>query len=144
MVVYGYYEEANQYTISVKGDIGYASIPELKFESEPNDSFEEANALVINDTDLKCSFNEKDYTDIFYFDVTETSDINITVTNMDNLGMNWLLYHESDLYNYVTYAEFNNNKLTGLYNAEPGRYYLYVYKLTGESGSYTVNVKINK
>ncbi|CRG03940.1 hypothetical protein LQK80_15915 [Bacillus thuringiensis] len=56
--------------------------------------------------------------------------------------MNWVLYSESDLNNYVAYAtKRDGNKLLGNYNAKPGKYYLSVYKYGGGTGNYTVQVK---
>ena len=51
-----------------------------------------------------------------------------------------MLYSESDLNNYVTYAtKRDGNKLLGNYNAKPGKYYLSVYKYGGGTGNYTEN-----
>ena len=41
--------------------------------------------------------------------------------------MNWVLYSEADLNNYVTYAQQQGNKLVGSYYTYPGKYYLHVY-----------------
>ena len=45
--------------------------------------------------------------------------------------MNWVLYSEADLNNYVTYAQQQGNKLVGSYYTYPGKYYLHVYQYGG-------------
>lgn len=55
--------------------------------------------------------------------------------------MNWVLYSEADLNNYVTYAQQQGNKLVGSYYTYPGKYYLHVYQYSGGTGNYTVEVK---
>ena len=110
-------------------------------EKEPNNSFDTANPLSLN-TLLRGSLNNQDQVDRFVIDIREAKDLQITVTNEQNLGLNWVLYHESDLNNYVTYAtKYEGNKLMGSYYANPGKYYLSVYKYGSGTGKYTIEVK---
>ncbi|WP_439741173.1 collagenase [Bacillus pseudomycoides] len=110
-------------------------------EKEPNNSFDTANPLSLN-TLLRGSLNNQDQVDRFVIDIREAKDLQITVTNEQNLGLNWVLYHESDLNNYVTYAtKYEGNKLLGSYYANPGKYYLSVYKYGSGTGKYTIEVK---
>ncbi|PEF72634.1 collagenase [Bacillus pseudomycoides] len=110
-------------------------------EKEPNNSFDTANPLSLN-TLLRGSLNNQDQIDRFVIDIREAKDLQITVTNEQNLGLNWVLYHESDLNNYVTYAtKYEGNKLLGSYYANPGKYYLSVYKYGSGTGNYTIEVK---
>ncbi|MEI4799749.1 collagenase [Bacillus sp. FJAT-51639] len=110
-------------------------------EKEPNDSFNTANPLSLN-TLLRGNLSDQDQVDRFVIDVKTAKDLQITVTNEQNLGMNWVLYSESDLNNYAAYAtKRDGNKLLGNYNAKPGKYYLSVYKYSGGTGNYTVEVK---
>ncbi|HDX9590608.1 TPA: collagenase [Bacillus pseudomycoides] len=110
-------------------------------EKEPNNSFNTANPLALN-TLLRGSLSDQDLTDRFVIDVKDPKDLQITVTNEQNLSMNWVLYYESDLNNYAAYAtKRDGNKLLGNYNAKPGKYYLSVYKYSGGTGNYTVEVK---
>ncbi|HAG42902.1 MAG TPA: hypothetical protein DCL31_05365, partial [Clostridium sp.] len=110
---------------------------------EPNDTFETANGPILSNTIAKGTLDESNDKDIFYFDVTSAGEIDITVNNENAIGMNWLLYSESDYNNYVAYAtNRDNGKLTGSYDApSAGRYYLVVYKYSEASGSYTIDVK---
>ena len=50
--------------------------------------------------------------------------------------MNWVLYSEADLNNYVTYAQQQGNKLVGSYYTYPGKYYLHVYQYGGDRELY--------
>lgn len=53
--------------------------------------------------------------------------------------MNWVLYFELDLNNYVVYViKCDGNKLFGNYNVKLGKYYLSVYKYGGGIGNYMV------
>ncbi|KIE46680.1 collagenase family protein [Clostridium argentinense CDC 2741] len=116
---------------------------DILISHEPNDTFETANGPILSNTIAKGTLNDSNEKDIFYFDVTSAGKIDITVNNENDIGMNWTLYSESDHNNYVAYATNNENmKLTGSYNvSSSGRYYLVVYKHSGTSGSYTIDVK---
>ena len=46
--------------------------------------------------------------------------LQINVTKENNIGVNWVLYSEADLNNYVTYAQQEGNKLVGSYYTYPG------------------------
>ncbi|MDP7978971.1 collagenase ColA [Bacillus multifaciens] len=110
-------------------------------EKEPNNTFDKANPLSLNIL-LRGSLSDQDQVDRFVIDVKDPKDLQITVTNEQNLGMNWVLYSELDLNNYAAYAtKRDGNKLLGNYNAKPGKYYLSVYKYSGGTGNYTVEVK---
>ena len=62
--------------------------------------------------------------------------LQINVTKENNIGVNWVLYSEADLNNYVTYAQQEGNKLVGSYYTYPGKYYLHVYQYGGEQELY--------
>ncbi|MEH7463043.1 collagenase ColA [Bacillus thuringiensis] len=133
--VYKTGSEAGNYTVAVN------SKNDNSVEKESNNSFETANPLSLNKL-LRGSLNDQDQMDQFVIDVKDPKDLEITVTNEQNIGLNWILYHESDLNNYVTYAtKHEGNQLIGNYNAKPGKYYLSVYKTGSGTGKYAVEVK---
>ncbi|MEY8348518.1 collagenase ColA [Bacillus cereus] len=110
-------------------------------EKEPNNEFKTANPLSLN-TLLRGNLSDQDQADRFVIDVKDPKDLQITVTNEQNIGLNWVLYSESNLNNYAAYpTKRDGNKLLGNYSAKPGKYYLSVYKSGGGSGNYTVEVK---
>ena len=53
---------------------------------------------------LRGTLSDQDQGDKFVIDVKDQKDLQISVTNEQNLGLNWVLYSESDLNNYVAYA----------------------------------------
>lgn len=109
-------------------------------ESEPNDKFETANAISLGSL-VKGSLNKDDTNDVFSFEIKDPKTIDIVLDNIDNHGLNWLLYKSDDLNNYVTYPSAENNILKNSYDAEPGLYYLYVYSYDSLDSNYTINIK---
>ncbi len=109
-------------------------------ESEPNNTFSDANGPINKNEMVSASFTEGDNADYYYFDVISAGTINITVTGDGNTGFNWLLYKASDQSNYVDYPSTGGNIKEGSYEADSGKYYLKVYKHTGSSGTYTINI----
>lgn len=53
----------------------------------------------------------------------------------------WVLLHESDMQNCAFYGQEDGNIIEGKFTAEPGKYYLYIYKFDNEDGTYTVKVQ---
>jgi microbial collagenase len=109
-------------------------------EKEPNNSFKTANKLQLNQL-LRASLGNGDTSDYFEINVETAKNLQINVTNENNIGINWVLYSEADLNNYITYAQPQGNKLVGSYYTYPGKYYLHVYQYGGGTGNYTVEVK---
>ncbi len=64
-----------------------------------------------------------------------------SMLNENQIGMTWVLYHESDSQNYASFGQEEGNMINGKLHAEPGKYYLYVYKFENENGTYTVQVQ---
>lgn len=115
----------------------------ITVETEPNDTFDTANGPIVSGTPVSGNISEDDSQDIYYFDVTSDGKVDINVTAASGLKANWTLYKSSDLKNYVAYAaSTKDGKLTGSYNASPGRYYLNVYNISG-AGSYSININIS-
>lgn len=109
-------------------------------ESEPNDNFETANSISLG-KEVKGSLNKDDTNDVFSFEIKDPKTIEIVLDNIDNHGLNWLLYKSDDLNNYVAYPSIENNLLKNTYNADAGLYYLYVYSYDSLDSSYTINIK---
>lgn len=90
---------------------------------------------------LRASLGNGDTSDFFEINVETAKNLQINVTKENNIGVNWVLYSEADLNNYVTYAQQQGNQLVGSYYTYPGKYYLHVYQYGGGTGNYTVEVK---
>ena len=90
---------------------------------------------------MKGTLHNSDRVDVFTFQIDSPENITISLLNEQNIGMTWVLHHESDLNNYVAYGENEGNVVKGTYHAKPGKYYLYVYKYENKDGSYVLNIK---
>jgi len=111
-------------------------------ETEPNDWFDQANGPIKNNVDVTGEFTSNDIQDIFYFNVTSPGMVDITVT-ADHTIVNWLLFKESNTNDYVAYAtQMTDTQLIGSYDAAPGKYYLKLYKMEGDTAPYTINVTL--
>ncbi|WP_342503686.1 collagenase [Lysinibacillus sp. FSL L8-0126] len=131
LYIYKFDNENGTYTVNVRNG--------AQTEIEPNNHPEEATMMPFNML-LKGSLLDDDNTDIYQFDVTSPKEIDISVVNENQIGMTWVLYHESDMQNYTSYGQEDGSIIKGKLNAKPGKYYLYIYKFDNENGTYTVNV----
>ncbi|MCP1164899.1 MULTISPECIES: S8 family serine peptidase [Bacillus] len=109
-------------------------------ENEPNNERRQANKVSFH-TPMKGKLDNRDKVDVFTFQIDSPENINISLLNEQNIGMTWVLHHESDLNNYVAYGENEGGVVKGTYNAKPGKYYLNVYKYENKDGSYVLNIK---
>jgi len=109
-------------------------------ETEVNDESSLANGPVGNGIKVSGSFKSNVENDYYYFEITSTNIIDIEVILNGNAQANWLLYHESNLNQYVAYPK---NGLKGSYKPlRTGKYYLVVYNFNGGSGvTYEMIVK---
>lgn len=114
----------------------------ITHETEPNNDFNNANGPILSNLPVSGSIDANDIADIFYFDVIESGEVEINVMQYGHHEqINWLLYHESDLNNYTAYPSQNENgTLKGSLNLQPGRYYLQVYYVAGDSTQYKINI----
>ena len=62
--------------------------------------------------------------------------------NFSDIKLNWLLYSEDNTNDYIAYPEIDGNSAVGSYFAQPGRYYISVYKTEGVSSNYSLTVNI--
>ncbi len=110
-------------------------------ESEPNNTFQEANPISV-DTTVYGGFDETDDSDVFTFDLSRDENLNIVLNNNDGIGMNWLLYKDPNLQEHVAYpTNTDNGKLSGTYKATTGKYYLYVYRHGNvKTGNYSFTI----
>lgn len=132
LYVYKFDNKNGTYTVQVQND--------TKAEIEPNNRPEEATILPFN-IPLKGRLMDDDHTDVYEFNVTSPKELDISVLNENRIGMTWVLYHESDSQNYASFGQEEGNMINGKLHAEPGKYYLYVYKFENENGTYTVQVQ---
>ncbi|WP_010299125.1 collagenase [Clostridium senegalense] len=133
--IYKYDYEDGKYEFKISSEFSKNII----MESEPNNDFQKANMVELNKI-INGNLSDDDNVDIFKFQLDEDKDINIVLNNMNNIGLNWLLYKEEDLDNYVSFAQIDNNIYKNSYKATKGKYYLYVYNFSKDNGKYTVEI----
>ena len=142
--VYTYDNQEGNYTVNIKGNIKDEAIEEKKEaieEVENNNEFNKAMKIDKNSRVLG-SLGKGDLKDIYSIDIEDLQDLDILVENQDNINMNWLLYSEEDLNNYVAYAKMDGNKLSNKCSLEKGKYYLCIYEFgNSEKGHYTLDLK---
>ncbi|MGE7887274.1 collagenase ColA [Bacillus cereus] len=140
------YGEKGTYTVelTVKDSRGKESKEQTKVtvkqDPQTGGSLEEEKVLPFN-TLVKGNLITPDQTDVYMFDVTVPKEVDVSVINEQNIGMTWVLYHESDMQNYVACGEDEGNAIKGKFVAKPGRYYLNVYKFDDKNGEYSLLVK---
>jgi microbial collagenase len=140
IVAYKNTMDKKEYKLDIEGDIDKAYTNEEVTEKENNDSFQNANEIRL-DTPLIGSLDDKDTKDIYSFEVNETKELDIKLNNLNNLGLTWTLYKDSDLNNYIGYGAQSGSLISNKIKVTPGKYYLYVYKYNQGNGSYSVVVK---
>ncbi|CEP92732.1 collagenase [[Clostridium] sordellii] len=117
-------------------------LPKGSQEVVNDDTFETANGPIKINSNYSGDLSDTDNKDYYYFNLDNPSNINITLENLDNKGVSWQLFHESDLNNYVAYPTTSGEVLKGDYNAtKPGKYYILVYNHDKSIANY--NLKVN-
>ena len=111
-------------------------------EAEGNNSIETANGPIVSGVPVSASFDADDSLDYYYLELSEPSTINITVNNFADIRLNWLLYSANDTNQYIAYPEITETSAVGSYVAQPGKYYISVYKTEGVSSNYTLTVNV--
>ncbi|KEK23343.1 collagenase ColA [Bacillus gaemokensis] len=140
------YEKEGTYTatLTVKDDKGRENkeqtLVTVKQDTQTDIRSEEGKKISFN-TIVKGKLVVPNQTDIYTFEVTSPKELNISVINEQQIGMTWVLHHESDMQNYVAYGQADGNVIKGQYEAKPGKYYLYVYKFDNGNGAYSLLVK---
>ncbi|WP_251861711.1 collagenase [Clostridium sp. Marseille-Q2269] len=128
------------YKLNIDGNIDNAPLKNDIHEKENNDSFKSANKIVL-DAPVLGGLSANDVQDTYSFDVSEAKDLDIKLNNLNNLGLTWTLYSESNLNNYIAYGSKSGNTIIGKSHVTPGKYYLCVYKYSGNSGNYSFTIK---
>ncbi|AIG26517.1 PKD domain-containing protein [Brevibacillus laterosporus] len=138
---YLYVYSITEEPVSYKYQVSLAGGSKDFAESEPNNRFEDANGPLPLGEPVKGILDEGDNADVYRFELKKESDLEIILKHTKKEGINWLLYHEDDLKNPVSYpVELDKGRMSATYTAEPGLYYLFVYKYEDEVIPYTVSV----
>lgn len=139
LAVYKYENETAPYAFKINGNIGTKD--NVINEKEDNNGFDVANYIKDN-TIIDGTLYSNDNDDIYYFDVDNEKEIEVNLeNNSNNLGAAWCLYKDGDFDNYISYPEHSEgNSLWTKVTLSPGRYYVDVYRYSGEGG-YTLSLK---
>ncbi|WP_268624679.1 collagenase [Paenibacillus alvei] len=112
-------------------------------DREPNDTWKTAVRLDDTGKTISGKLSNKDALDIYRFDAKQAGEWTIELESAQELGVAWVLFHESDPNNYQAYpTKREGNSLAGSISvSEPGTYYLHVYAATEGDQSYRLAVK---
>ena len=112
-------------------------------ESEPNNSASQANGPIGPIPDLQGQISSASDKDWFYFDLTGPDSVSITMNILGNYGdLDFWVYHESDLNNWVAEAYGNTAVESVQFSAnQGGRYYVHVDGWSSETGSYDLHIE---
>lgn len=130
-----YYYDTDTINIVVKGE-------DIK-EIEPNNDYENVLVKITKDAALEGQLKSTDISsnDIFYFEVEQAGYVQISVKKYGDADINWVVHEEADLNGYAAYpTEVKDNELNGQFYAYPGKYYMNIYRISGDSVNYIVNL----
>nr|WP_270474943.1 collagenase [Clostridium cochlearium] len=139
VIVYRYSKEKGKYSLNIKENLEEIQTREI----EDNNSFEKANKISLN-SDIFGETSKNDYADMYTFNVSEEREVNIELTKLDNGKLNWIVYNEDNLKQYIAYAKEHKDTMSNKFIAKPGKYYLYVYRINENGGKYKVSIKLFK
>ncbi|MCM3338056.1 collagenase [Paenibacillus sp. MER TA 81-3] len=111
-------------------------------ESEPNDSPDTANGPIPTGRTVIGALEGDDDKDMFVVDVDKPSALRIELEKRLGESVNWMLFREGDTDHPVSYPiELDDKRMSAGYEAEPGRYYVLVYKYADEDVHYTLQIR---
>lgn len=111
-------------------------------ESEPNSYASNADGPVGLSVNVSANISSWSDSDVFYFNITGTGWMNISVDATNGKDLDWYLYHESDLNNYVKRGYTGTNpEAHNYYINQTGKYYLQVKGYNYATDSYTLSLR---
>lgn len=117
----------------------------ISSESEPNDSSGQASGAIGPISKIQGSISHGSDDDWFYFDLTAPDSVKIDVSILSSADLDFWVYHESDLNNYVAEAYGNTNlESVSFQAAQAGRYFVYVDGWGGETSAYEMTIQASK
>ncbi|MFA8343506.1 MAG: T9SS type A sorting domain-containing protein, partial [Rhodothermaceae bacterium] len=127
--------------IELIGPAGQSSSSHISSESENNNTSGNADGPVGSSIDVTGEITSGSDDDWFYFDLNTAGNINISLSHDAGKDLDFWLYHESNMSNYVLRGYTTSNPETGTYNAtQTGRYYLVIKDYSNKIGNYTLSV----
>jgi hypothetical protein len=109
-------------------------------ETEPNGDGASADGPMGDGIGVAGTISSSADDDWFYFDVQTAGLVTITLDIGGSADLDWYLFHESDLVNWVARGYTLNNPETGQYNCSVARYFLWVDGYQGATSGYTLTI----
>lgn len=148
------YSSTGTYTVSLTvtdndGQTGTATTTATIFnpgsfigtESESNNTSSTADGPIGPTNIVQGEISSASDDDWFYFDLTAPDTVAIDVNILSSADLDFWVYHESDLSNWVAEAYGNTSLESVQFSAnQTGRYYVYVDGWNGETSPYTLSI----
>ncbi|MGE7875421.1 collagenase ColA [Bacillus paramycoides] len=141
------YEKEGTYTAKLtvkdnKGKIGRGQTAVTVKKDEPaGHNYQEAKVLSFNKLS-KGNMDKPNMAYMYTFNVTSPKEVDISIIDEQGIGINWDVYHESDLGNPVITGQADGNNIKGKFEAKPGKYYLVsFFDQENRKGTYSLLVK---
>jgi len=136
IMVYKFSNDKGKFNLNIKGNLEKVETKEI----EDNNSFEKANKIVLNST-MVGETSKNDYGDMYSFDVADEKEVNIELKKLNGAKLNWIVYSEDNLTQYIAYAKDHKDTMSNKFIAKPGKYYLHVYRVDDNGGKYKVSIR---
>ncbi|HDR7613206.1 TPA: collagenase ColA [Bacillus mycoides] len=125
-----------------KGKVGRGQTTVTVKKDEPaGHNYQNAKVIRFN----KLSKGNMDRPNMAYmhtFNVTSPKEVDISVIDEQGIGIQWDVFHESDLGNPVITGQADGNNIKGNFEAKPGKYYLVsFFEEENGKGTYSLLVK---
>ncbi|MBF7150031.1 collagenase ColA [Bacillus toyonensis] len=141
------YDKEGTYTAKLtvkdnKGKVGRGKTTVTVKKDEPaGHNYQEAKVLSFNKLS-KGNMDKSNMAYMYTFNVTSPKEVDISVIDEQGIGVNWDVYHESDLGNPVITGQADGNNIKGKFEAKPGKYYLVsFFDQENRKGTYSLLVK---
>ncbi|ENQ3080460.1 collagenase ColA [Bacillus cereus] len=125
-----------------KGKVGRAQTTVTIKKDEPaGHNHQEAKVLSFNKLS-KGTMDRPNMAYMYTFNVTSPKEVDISFLDEQGIGIQWDVYHESDLGNPVITGQADGNNIKGKFEAKPGKYYLVAFfEEENRNGTYSLIVK---
>ncbi|MDC2863710.1 collagenase ColA [Bacillus sp. BP-3] len=125
-----------------KGKVGRGQTTVTVKQDEPaGHNYQEAKVLSFNKLS-KGNMDRPNMAYMYTFNVTSPKEVDISFIDEQGIGINWDVYHESDLGNPVITGQADGNNIKGKFEAKPGKYYIVAFfDKENAKGTYSLLVK---
>ncbi|OFD77159.1 MULTISPECIES: collagenase ColA [Bacillus cereus group] len=125
-----------------KGKVGRGQTTVTVKQDEPaGHNYQNAKVIRFNKL-YKGNMDKPNMMYAYTFNVTSPKEVDTSFIDEQGIGIQWDIYHESDLENPIITGQADGNNIKGKFEAKPGKYYLVAF-FDGENkkGTYSLSVK---